>query len=383
VGADAVAAVDRGRTATGRVVTGRANRRYGIDAISGEDPEALLAERDDLRAQLATKNSEFLAQHRRADQLVLRVRSLEGRLRSEERREQALEVKLSKVRALLADDGKDGSFGASPASAAGTVRPVGTVVAPSAAAARAAAEDLRSQPPRPPLPQRPQRLARAAAAVAPAPAGTQPTVASKRRRAVAAAAAAASPASVVRARPAVQELPPESDEAEEHEQHQELEASLEGLDHEAPAEGATAPATEGGQGPGAGTAASHASPGARPATQLARAARPPHATDEVPGAGGGGGRAAAAAELAAPAEEGASDFKDLESQLKEEDLEINNLELDVQSDDTTSTAGASPAAPAKGVASQTGPAAELEAAFDSESNADSNTAVLSQLVKLQ
>eukprot|EP00419_Tripos_fusus_P046449 CAMPEP_0172816350 /NCGR_PEP_ID=MMETSP1075-20121228/12403_1 /TAXON_ID=2916 /ORGANISM="Ceratium fusus, Strain PA161109" /LENGTH=368 /DNA_ID=CAMNT_0013656325 /DNA_START=5 /DNA_END=1111 /DNA_ORIENTATION=+ len=82
-----------------------------------EDPEALLAERDDLRAQVATKNAEFLAQHRRADQLLLKVRDLELRLRSEghmlrtsqtrlqseEIKEHNLQATLDKVRGALAD----------------------------------------------------------------------------------------------------------------------------------------------------------------------------------------------------------------------------------------------------------------------------------------
>jgi hypothetical protein len=82
-----------------------------------EDPEALLAERDDLRAQVATKNGEFLAQHRRADQLLLKVRDLELHLNSERRllrtsetklqaeeiKDHQLEATLDKVRAALAD----------------------------------------------------------------------------------------------------------------------------------------------------------------------------------------------------------------------------------------------------------------------------------------
>jgi len=82
-----------------------------------EDPETLLAERDDLRVQVSTKNSEFLAQHRRADQLLLKVRDLELRLRSEGRslrtaqtqlqveeiKERSLEVTLNKVRAALGE----------------------------------------------------------------------------------------------------------------------------------------------------------------------------------------------------------------------------------------------------------------------------------------
>lgn len=83
-----------------------------------EDPEELLAERDDLRAQLATKNREFLAQHRRADSLLMKVRELERELKSEdgrlhveeqllkteEQKEKALKIRLDRVRAALADD---------------------------------------------------------------------------------------------------------------------------------------------------------------------------------------------------------------------------------------------------------------------------------------
>lgn len=68
-----------------------------------EDHEALLAERDDLRAQLATKNQEFLAQHRRADHLALEVISLRSKVKADEAREQGLEAKLNRVRAVLSD----------------------------------------------------------------------------------------------------------------------------------------------------------------------------------------------------------------------------------------------------------------------------------------
>mmetsp|Transcript_82370 Transcript_82370/g.245675 ORF Transcript_82370/g.245675 Transcript_82370/m.245675 type:complete len:271 (+) Transcript_82370:60-872(+) len=128
-----------------------------------EDPETLLAERDDLRAQLATKNGEFLAQHRRADQLVLRVRSLERRLEAEEHEELVLKSKLDRVRAILVSDGE------APANVTPRVAPVPALAARTSESARPATGERRTKrpawPSRPsPTAARPAVAARAAAA---------------------------------------------------------------------------------------------------------------------------------------------------------------------------------------------------------------------------
>lgn len=79
-----------------------------LDGILPDDQETLLAERDDLKAQLATKNQEFLVQHRRAHQLSIKVSALEKKLEAESKKERLLRDKLGKVRALL-DDDNDGT----------------------------------------------------------------------------------------------------------------------------------------------------------------------------------------------------------------------------------------------------------------------------------
>lgn len=72
-----------------------------------EDVEELAAERDDLRAQLATKNQEFLLQHSKADKLAAKVVALKRQLSEEVHKEHALREKLDRVRVVLESDGED------------------------------------------------------------------------------------------------------------------------------------------------------------------------------------------------------------------------------------------------------------------------------------
>lgn len=83
--------------------------------------EQLLAERDDLKAQLATKNREFLEQHRKADRLL-------HQLRRQRQEEKAEVVQLARVRTALAhlsseaaaDAAENGVGGSADANASST-----------------------------------------------------------------------------------------------------------------------------------------------------------------------------------------------------------------------------------------------------------------------
>merc|ERR1719422_2205752 len=71
------------------------------DAAEDSHSEELVAERDDLKAQLATKSSEFLKQHRRADRLEKQVRSLQAALQAEKKKEHEEAMRLGQARAAL------------------------------------------------------------------------------------------------------------------------------------------------------------------------------------------------------------------------------------------------------------------------------------------
>lgn len=123
-----------------------------------EDLEELTAERDDLRAQLATKNQEFLVQHSRADKLQSKVAVLRKQLEAELQKEQVLQQKLNQVRSLVNSDSEGGPVAQQSAPAA----PCATQGASQESEVEAPPKQSARPPQQPPAPSSPHAAAQPA-----------------------------------------------------------------------------------------------------------------------------------------------------------------------------------------------------------------------------
>lgn len=97
IGADVISQIQRADETIASPVDGSAAGQDEGGQQGQEDTVMLIAERDDLKAQLAAETERYNAQHRQALQLAVRVSKLKKALQDEARRRLALKEKLSNV----------------------------------------------------------------------------------------------------------------------------------------------------------------------------------------------------------------------------------------------------------------------------------------------